>query len=51
MYWDQKSAEQGFAEAQYNLGVRYIIGKGVTRNEQIGIEWYRKAVSDTYKAQ
>jgi hypothetical protein len=36
-------AEQGFAEAQYNLGVMYDNGKGVPQNYAQAVQWYRKA--------
>lgn len=39
------SAVKGFAKAQYNLGVSYIQGRGVQKNEEAGIEWMRKAAA------
>jgi TPR repeat protein len=45
----KKSAELGFAEAQYDLGVRYIVGRGVPKNEATGLEWYKKAAAQGYK--
>ena len=36
-------AEQGDAEAQYQLGKMYDDGKGVTQNDIEAIKWYRKA--------
>jgi len=30
--WYRKAAEQGHADAQYNLGVSYYNGEGVSRN-------------------
>jgi TPR repeat protein len=36
-------ADQGDAEAQYNLGVMYDDGKGVPRNDAKAFEWYTKA--------
>jgi hypothetical protein len=36
-------AEQGFAFAQFNLGVLYDNGHGVPMDDQKAIEWYRKA--------
>ena len=33
-------AEQGYAEAQYNLGHMYRKGQGVTQNESTAIKWY-----------
>ena len=37
------AAEQGNANAQYNLGVMYAEGRGVPKNEQVAAAWYRKA--------
>lgn len=36
-------ARQGYAEAQYRLGVMYEGGKGVSRDYGQALEWYRKA--------
>ena len=41
--WYEKAAEQGDAEAQYNLGVMYENGQGVDVNYKKAIEWYEKA--------
>ncbi|OAD22483.1 TPR repeat protein [Candidatus Thiomargarita nelsonii] len=38
-----EKAEQGDAEAQYNLGVMYFKGKGVTQNDISATKWFRKA--------
>ena len=35
------SAEQGFASAQYNLGVMYEIGQGVLQDYKEALRWYR----------
>jgi hypothetical protein len=32
MKWYKKAADQGYTEAQYNLGVMYYFGKGVPQN-------------------
>jgi TPR repeat protein len=37
------SAEQGYAEAQFNLGNNYSKGEGVTKDPQQAINWYLKA--------
>jgi TPR repeat protein len=34
VYWYQKAADQGYAEAQSNLGVAYTIGEGVKDYKQ-----------------
>ena len=36
-------AEQGDASAQYNLGVMYATGQGVTQDYATAVSWYRKA--------
>ena len=41
--WYQKSAEQGHAPAQINLGSLYEQGKGVPKNPQQALNWYRQA--------
>ena len=41
--WVRKAAEQGFAEAQKNLGFMYFNGKGISKNEAEAVKWYRKA--------
>ena len=43
MSWFRKAAEQGHAEAQYNLGVMYEEGHGVPRDYTAAVSWYRKA--------
>jgi TPR repeat protein len=41
--WYEKAAEQGRAEAQYNLGVMYYHGKGVDQSDSMAMRWYAKA--------
>jgi uncharacterized protein len=36
-------AEQGDAQAQYNLGVMYSKGQGVLQDDKEAVKWYRKA--------
>jgi TPR repeat protein len=43
MRWYRKAAEQGFAEAQCNLGVMYRLGRGVPQDDAEAMRWYRKA--------
>ena len=43
--WYQKAAGQGYAIAQYNLGLMYHIGIGVTQDAVKAVEWYRKAAA------
>ena len=39
----RKVAEQGDAEAQYNLGLAYANGIGVAKDLEEAVKWYRKA--------
>ena len=41
--WYRKAAEQGVAEAQFNLGVCYDNGEGVAQDKEEAVKWYRKA--------
>src|SRR5207245_1373088 len=41
--WYRKAAEQGYAAAQFNLGVSYAKGAGIAKDEKLAVEWYRKA--------
>ena len=36
-------AEEGVAEAQYNLGLRYAAGAGVPQNDVQALRWFRLA--------
>ena len=45
-------AEQGYAKAQYNLGVMYHKGEGVPADHAEAVKWFRKAAEQGYaKAQ
>ena len=39
----KNAAEQGDASAQYNLGLRYVDGRGVARDSAEAAKWFRKA--------
>lgn len=41
--WFARSAESGFAPAQYSLGTLYEKGNGVTRDTAVARDWYVKA--------
>ena len=41
--WYRKAAEQGDAEAQFNLGLMYADGEGVPKDYAEAVKWYRKA--------
>jgi hypothetical protein len=43
MKWFRSAAEQGFAEAQYCLGIRYYDGVDVVKDVGEGIKWLHKA--------
>ena len=36
-------ADQGYAAAQFNLGVRYDEGEGVPQDDEEAVRWYRLA--------
>ena len=46
--WYRKAAEQGYAEAQNNLGLAYFYGEGVTKDYAEAVKWLRKAVEQGY---
>ncbi len=46
--WYLKAANQGDAEAQFNLGVMYLYGRGVSQDDEIACDWYKKAASQGY---
>ena len=48
VYEWRKAANQGDADAQYNLGWMYANGKGVTQDYKQAIKWYRKAADQGY---
>ena len=41
-------AEQGFANAQYDLGLMYKEGQGVPRDDGEAVAWYRRAAEQGY---
>jgi TPR repeat protein len=46
--WYRKAAEQGLAQAQYNLGFMYDKGRGVRQDDAQAVAWYRKAAEQGY---
>src|SRR6266581_506625 len=46
--WYRKAAQQGVAEAQYNLGVCYDKGLGVEKDAVEAVNWYRKAADQDH---
>ena len=43
MEWWQKAADQGYAQAQFNLGVIYASDEWVTQDYKKAMEWWQKA--------
>ena len=46
--WFSKAAEQGHAEAQYNLGVMYVNGDHVVQDDVEAVKWFNKAAEQGY---
>jgi len=46
--WYRKAAERGFAEAQNNLGLMYVLGRGVPQDDSAAVRWFRKAAEQGY---
>jgi uncharacterized protein len=47
-YWYELAAQQGHAEAQYNLARLYATGQGVPRDQEQALRWVRAAASQGY---
>lgn len=48
----RQAAEQGYAPAQFGMGVLYDIGRGVAQDYKLALSWYTKAAEQGYaKAQ
>ena len=43
----QPLADQGDADAQYNLGLMYGNGRGVLKDDKQAVKWYRKAADQS----
>ena len=41
--WYRQAAHQGFASAQFKLGVAYADGTGVEQDDALAVKWFRKA--------
>lgn len=48
LYWYRKAARQGYKVGQYNLGVFYARGQGITKDLDLAIKWYKKAAAQDY---
>ena len=47
--WYRKAAEQGYADAQYNLGNMYDKGRGVPEDKAEALKWWRKAAEQGHE--
>jgi TPR repeat protein len=45
-YWCSKAADQGFAPAQYTLGICYTEGIGVSKDPVTALEWFYRAAQN-----
>ena len=43
MKWWKLAAEQGYADAQSNLGVMYRDGQGVPQDDKTAVKWWKLA--------
>ena len=46
--WYRKAAEQGDADAQYNLGWMYKNGYGISQDDSEAVKWFRKVAEQGY---
>lgn len=46
--WFRKSAEQGYAPGQYNLGVMYLEGSGTAKDAAEALKWFLKAAEQRH---
>ena len=47
--WYRKAADQGYAKAQYNLGVMYYSGDGVPENDVKFMIYAKKSGNEEYQ--
>jgi TPR repeat protein len=47
--WFRLAAEQGMAEAQTSLGVRYALGEGVPEDDVLAYMWWNLAAAQGYE--
>ena len=48
MKWYTFAAEQGYADAQFNLALKYDNGDGVLENDKTAVKWYTLAAEQGY---
>lgn len=46
----RKAAQKGYPAAQYDLGLLYIKGDGVEKDEEVAVKWFKKAAEQGYPA-
>ena len=46
--WYRKAAESGRAEAQNNLGLLYVLGRGVPKDDAEAVKWFGRAAAQGY---
>jgi TPR repeat protein len=46
--WWEKAAGQGYADAQYCLGLSYALGDGVAKNPAEAAIWWRRAAKQNH---
>ena len=46
--WFRKSADQGYAPGQYNLGVMYMEGSGTAKDAGEAVKWFLKAAEQRH---
>lgn len=46
--WYMKAAQQGYAKAQYYVGMKYASGEGVEQNDKEALRWYEKSARRGY---
>jgi len=44
----RQGAENGDADAQFNLGCRYAFGQGVPKDDEEAVKWYRRSAEQGY---
>jgi hypothetical protein len=49
LYWWRKAAEQGVAEAQYQLAEAYSNGQGILKNMEKAYYWWLKAAENGHE--
>jgi TPR repeat protein len=48
VHWYRKAAEQGWADAQFNLGLYCVYGRGVPKNPVVAYKWFRLAAEQSH---